>query len=176
MLLMGDEVRRTQQGNNNAYCQDNELSWFDWNLLARHADVHRFVRLLNQFRLNRNVVVEGSRLTLQELLDRADLSWHGTALDRPDWSEHSHSLAFTLRSLHGRYTLHGIINAYWEPLSFELPATAAGALGQWRRCLDTSLPSPEDICPFGEAPAHVEPSYVAQARSVVLLVSALTAS
>ena len=47
MILMGDEVRRTQRGNNNAYCQDNEISWFDWTLLMKHPDVHRFVSLLN---------------------------------------------------------------------------------------------------------------------------------
>jgi len=74
MLLMGDEVRRTQRGNNNAYCQDGEISWFDWNLLERHADVHRFVRLLNEFRLRRDVVVEGTRMTLQELLERAHVT------------------------------------------------------------------------------------------------------
>ncbi len=52
MLLMGDEVRRTQGGNNNAYCQDNEISWFDWTLLERHADIHRFVRTLIRYRLS----------------------------------------------------------------------------------------------------------------------------
>ena len=56
MLLMGDEVRRTQQGNNNAYCQDNEISWFDWRLLERHADVHRFVKQLIAFRQHPDVV------------------------------------------------------------------------------------------------------------------------
>ena len=58
MLLMGDEVRRTQQGNNNAYCQDNEISWFDWRLLERHADMHRFVKMLNAFRQRRDVAVD----------------------------------------------------------------------------------------------------------------------
>ena len=50
MLLMGDEVRRTQRGNNNAYCQDSDISWFDWSLLERHADIHRFVKGLIRFR------------------------------------------------------------------------------------------------------------------------------
>ena len=99
MLLMGDEVRRTQHGNNNAYCQDNEISWFDWRLLERHADVHRFVKTLNAFRQRRDVVAEEATLSLNELLRRARIEWHGVTLDRPDWSEHSHSLAFTLRSL-----------------------------------------------------------------------------
>ena len=97
MLLMGDEVRRTQQGNNNAYCQDSEISWFDWSLLERHADIHRFVKALNAFRQRRDVVAEEGKLSLNQLLQRAQIEWHGVALNRPDWSEHSHSLAFTLR-------------------------------------------------------------------------------
>ena len=63
MILMGDEVRRTQRGNNNAYCQDNEISWFDWTLLEKHADVHRFVTLLNARRLLRDVEHERQRVT-----------------------------------------------------------------------------------------------------------------
>ena len=55
MFVMGDEVRRSQRGNNNAYCQDNDTSWFDWNLVGKHADVHRFVRLLIERRLLRDV-------------------------------------------------------------------------------------------------------------------------
>jgi glycogen operon protein len=68
MLLMGDEVRRTQRGNNNEYCQDNEISWFDWDLLKRDADIHRFVRMMVAFRARRDVVIENSRLTLNQLL------------------------------------------------------------------------------------------------------------
>ena len=68
MLLMGDEVRRTQRGNNNAYCQDNEISWFDWGLAARHADIHRFVKRLIAFRLNRELPIGGLDMTLNELL------------------------------------------------------------------------------------------------------------
>ena len=68
MLLMGDEVRRTQRGNNNAYCQDNEISWFDWDLNKRHADIHRLVRMMVAFRARRDVVIENSRLTLNQLL------------------------------------------------------------------------------------------------------------
>src|SRR6185369_2733638 len=169
MLLMGDEVRRTQRGNNNAYCQDNELSWFDWDLSKRHADVQRFVRLLNEFRLRRDVAVEGTRMTLQELLERAEITWHGVALGCPDWSDHSHSLSFTLRSQHGSYSLHCMINAYWEPLSFELPAVTTGALGPWRRCIDTALTSPDDIQPWSDAPPYTEASYRVEARSLVVL-------
>ena len=121
MLLMGDEVRRTQRGNNNAYCQDSEISWFDWSLLEQHGDIHRFVKALNKFRQRRDVVMEGASLSLNQLLRRAHIEWHGVALKHPDWSDQSHCLAFTLRSLRARFLLHGILNAYWEPLPFELP-------------------------------------------------------
>ncbi len=110
MLLMGDEVRRTQRGNNNAYCQDSDISWFDWSLLERHADIHRFVKRLNTFRQRRDAAQPGGALTLNELLERARVDWHGVALGRPDWGATSHSLAFTLRSLHARYLLHGMLN------------------------------------------------------------------
>jgi isoamylase len=167
MLLMGDEVRRTQLGNNNGYCQDGEISWSDWGLVERHADVRRFVKALVAFRPRRDVAAEGFTLSLNELLGRTRIRWHGVVLDRPDWSEHSHSLAFTLESLRGRFRFHGIFNAYWEPLTFELPVLAEN--GVWRRCIDTALASPDDIQPLAEAPVVASTSYVAQPRSVILL-------
>jgi glycogen operon protein len=175
MLSMGDEVRRTQLGNNNAYCQDNEISWFDWTLLERHRDVHRFVKSLIAFRMRRDVVVNRVQLTLNELLCRARIEWHGVGLGRPDWSEHSHSLAFTITSLDGRMRLHGMLNAYWEPLRFELARLGDDSQGAWRRWLDTSLKSPEDILPWEEAPPVVEATYLVQPRSMALLVTPLTA-
>jgi isoamylase len=123
MLLMGDEVRRTQRGNNNAYCQDNEVSWLDWDLHQGNADIYRFVRMMVAFRALRDVAIEHSRLTLNQLLHQARLEWHGVNLNRPDWSEDSHSIAFTVASLNGRFTLHVMLNAYWKPLIFELPST-----------------------------------------------------
>jgi isoamylase len=174
MLLMGDEVRRTQKGNNNAYCQDSDLTWFDWNLLERHGDIHRFVKTLNAFRQRRDVLVEGAGLSLNQLLRRARIDWHGVKLGQPDWSDDSHSLAFTLKSLRIRFLLHGMFNAYWEPLTFELPPVAAAEPGQaWRRCIDTALASPDDINPWNAAPAVKQTTYVAQPRSVVLLARAL---
>jgi glycogen operon protein len=169
MLLMGDEVRRTQQGNNNAYCQDGEISWFDWSLLKRHADIHRFVKSLNAFRQRRDVVAEEAALSLNQLLRKARIEWHGIALNRSDWSEHSHSLAFTLRTLRARFLLHGMFNAYWEPLTFELPPVPTESRQRWRRCIDTALESPDDIYPWDKAPLVAQTTYVVQPRSVVLL-------
>ncbi len=173
MLSMGDEVRRTQHGNNNAYCQDSELSWFDWRFLDKHADVHRFVTELNAFRQRRDVVAHEGRLSLNQLLRKASIQWHGVKLNQPDWSEHSHALAFTLQSLAVRFLLHGIFNAYWEPLSFELPPVPEGGRLVWRRCMDTALSAPDDIVRFAAAPPVSGSVYVAQPRSVVLLALAL---
>jgi glycogen operon protein len=175
MLLMGDEVRRTQGGNNNAYCQDNAISWFDWTLVDRHADIHRFVKALCEFRQGRDLVAEGSTLSLNQLLARATIQWSGVALREPDWGEHSHSLAVTLESLRGRFLFHVMFNAYWEPLTFELPPAPVG--GQhWQRCIDTALLSPDDIRTLAEAPVVAASHYVVAPRSVVLLARALDAT
>ncbi|MBS0522239.1 MAG: glycogen debranching protein GlgX, partial [Proteobacteria bacterium] len=173
MLLMGDEVRRTQKGNNNAYCQDSEISWFDWSLLKRHGDIHRFVKVLNEFRQRRDLVTDGRALSLNQLLRRVRIEWHGVALGRPDWDDHSHSLAFTLRGLGGRFLLHSMLNAYWEPLTFELPAVPAESREAWRRCIDTARDTPDDICPWPAAVVVTQAKYVVQPRSVVLLALAL---
>src|SRR5262249_6740962 len=94
MILMGDEVRRTQCGNNNAYCHDNEANWFDWTLLSGHADLHRFVRLLTTRRLTRGIEHERQRISLNEFIQQSKHAWHGVKLDQPDWGPSSHSLAF----------------------------------------------------------------------------------
>jgi glycogen operon protein len=167
MLLMGDEVRRTQCGNNNAYCHDSELAWFDWTLLERHADLHRFVARLAAFRQRRDVVLERGSMSLNELLRRARLTWHGVVLDRPDWSDSSHAIALTIESLRATFQLHVILNAYWEPLEFELPPDRGGA--SWRRCIDTAEASPDDINLWSQAPPFSAGVYRAHPRSVVVL-------
>jgi glycogen operon protein len=175
MLLMGDEVRRTQLGNNNAYCQDNEISWFDWRLLERHADVYRFVKRLVTFRRRRDVTTAGIPISLNDLLHQAHIEWHGVALGSPDWSDHSHAIAFTIRSFHARFQIHGMCNAYWEPLSFALPNVPAGE-DAWRQWIDTALPSPRDIWAFRETPRVERTEYVVQARSIVVLARELPAA
>ncbi len=168
MLLMGDEVRRTQRGNNNAYCHDNEISWFDWRLVERHADILRFVKLLNSFRQRRDLTTVSSRSSLNQLLEKARIQWSGVDLNCPDWSDDSHSLAITLESLRGPVLLHGIFNAYWEALAFAVPPPPTSHQC-WRRCIDTALTSPHDISPIEEAAVFTGTRYVAQPRSVVLL-------
>jgi glycogen operon protein len=171
MLLMGDEMRRTQRGNNNAYCHDSELVWLDWSLLERHADVHRFVTRLAAVRQRRDVVSERHTPTLCDLLRRVRIEWHGVRRGAPDWGERSRSLAMSMRSLHDRRSLYAIFNAYREPLTFELPPPPAGR--PWRRCIDTALASPDDIHDLIEAPILQQDAYAAEPRSVVLLAAAL---
>jgi len=167
MVLMGDEVRRTQRGNNNAYTQDNEISSFDWSLLDQHADVHRFVSLLNSHRVHRPVGAEEGRLSLEQVLRSATKTWHGVRLNQPDWSDSSHSVAFTARDPSESLWIHLILNAYWEPLHFELPPVT-DVNGSWRRWIDTSLDSPSDIVEWDAAPPVAEESYPVGARSVVV--------
>jgi len=169
MMLMGDEVRRTQGGNNNAYCQDNETSWFDWTLLAKRADVHRFVTLLNARRVLRDVEPERQRVALNQLIRQADITWHGVRLHEPDWRHYSHSVAFTARFAKERVFFHVILNAYWEPLEFELSPVANGGRHPWRRWIDTFLDSPHDIVDWERAPSVPGHSYRAEPRSVVVL-------
>jgi len=169
MILMGDEARRTQGGNNNAYCQDNEISWFDWTLLAKHTDVHRFVTLLNARRLLRDLEPEGQRVSLNRLLGGANLSWHGVKLGHPDWGESSHSIAFTVEIRREKLLFHLILNGYWEPLDFELPQPDKSSENPWRRWIDTALNSPDDIVPWETAVSVPGYAYRAEARSVVVL-------
>jgi glycogen operon protein len=172
MLLMGDEARRTQRGNNNAYCQDNEASWFDWSLVRRHAGLHRFVQLLAARRGLRKMDSEHPRQSLNQLLRSASKAWHGVKLHQPDWSPQSHSLAFSAELPEEHLSLHIIFNAYWEALEFDLPAETHAKGHPWRRWIDTSLESPQDIQDWPDAPVVAERTYRAGHRSVVVLIAA----
>jgi glycogen operon protein len=168
MLQMGDEVRRTQRGNNNVYCQDNETSWFDWGQLDSHADMHRFVRYLIQGRLRLDMSMIQDRVTLNELLTGTAFQWHGVQLNEPDWANHSRSLAATFVGMARRRQMHIIGNAYHEDLEFELPPRNPGGPA-WRRLIDTALASPDDINPPDTAPQVPDGVYSVRAHSVVLL-------
>jgi len=180
MLLMGDEIRRTQRGNNNAYCQDNETSWLDWRLLERHSDLHRFLRMLISHRLQgiEMGADESFGLSLNEVLRRAEFDWHGVRLGCPDWSDDSHSIACTIRSRSGRipFWLHLMSNAYWEALDFELPAVSDTAISGWQRWIDTALRSPDDIADAPTAPLVSGTRYRLAPRSMVALILRLASS
>ena len=170
MMTMGDEVRRTQGGNNNAYCHDDPTSWFDWTAVEREADMLRFTtRLIAARRRAQELLELPVDVTLEQLLDVASVEWHGVELGGPDRSDASRSLAFTVR---GRsLALHVIANAYWESLDFALPPAAAtdATAFAWHRVLDTSLPSPDDISTRAEAALIDGSTYHVGPRSVVVL-------
>jgi isoamylase len=173
MILMGDEVGRTQRGNNNYYCHDDETNWFDWTLVSKHADLHRFVSLLAERRLLRDIEHEHQRLSLTQMIQDANKAWQGVKLDQPDWGEFSHSLALTVELKREKILLHFILNAYWEALEFELPPLNEGNGYPWRRWIDTTLDSPHDIVQWQAAPSVPGNSYRAGARSMVVLIANL---
>jgi len=175
MILMGDEVRRTQSGNNNAYCLDNETNWFDWTLVQKHADVCRFVSLLNARRLLRDVEREQQRVSLTQWIRQANKAWHGIKLNKPDWSPNSHSIAFTVELRKENLLVHYILNAFWEPLEFELPPVQNGDGDIWYRWIDTALDPPHDIVPWKTSPAIPDHTYRTEARSVVVLAAHMNA-
>jgi glycogen operon protein len=170
MLLMGDEVRRSQNGNNNVYCQDNEMSWFDWDLVARHADIHRFMKQLVAVRQNRLLPIGRQDTTLNELLHKQPVQWHGVKLNAPDWSHESHVISATVSLPENRLLLHIMVNAYWEELVFEIPP-GVDVYEPWRRCIDTFLDSPDDVCDWLRAPDVDASTYRVQPRSVVILMT-----
>ena len=169
MFQMGDEVRRTQHGNNNAYCQDNEGNWFDWSLLKKHADVHRFVKLLCARRLSRNITPEQRRMSLTQMIQQGIRGWHGTKLNQPDWSDHSHSIAFSGNLRSEGLLVYFIFNAYWEPISFELPRIDQNKINPWRRWIDSYLETPQDIVEWQSSASIPGYSYDAGPRSVIVL-------
>ena len=168
MIGMGDEVRRTQLGNNNAYCQDNEISWFDWSRTEKYAGIRRFVRGLIEVRLELDMTKVMHGLSLREFLTRSLVEFHGVQLYRPDWWEESHTLAVTVRSVIGTRMVHVILNSYERPLDFELPPVARPTL-PWRRVADTALDPPDDVAGLDSAPPVSGPTYRADAHSLVLL-------
>jgi len=166
MISGGDELGRSQLGNNNAYCQDSDLSWFDWSAVGREAGMLRFSAALIAARRRAQEMLDlPTDVTLDELLLNARIEWHGVELDQPDRSDSSRSLAVTIR---GRsLDLHILANAYWEALDFAVPRADDGET--WQRVLDTTLPSPDDIGFGTEAPVVATPSYRVGQRSVVVL-------
>ena len=143
MLWMGDETGHTRQGNNNPWCQDNELNWFDWDLVNSNSGLVRFTRELIRFTGSVDILQANRFWSATNPDHDGDISWHGTQPNQPDWTPGSHSLAFTLEQpITGRH-VHAMLNAGDLDLEFELPAAPAG-MG-WAKVIDTSLPSPRDI-------------------------------
>jgi glycogen operon protein len=170
MLLAGDEVLRTQAGNNNAYCQDNPLSWFDWGLVERHGAMLRYVRELIAFRrrhpcLTLNRFFDGSPVAGRGL---ADVSWHGVRLDEPPWrGGPDRVLGFTVAGLsRDEEDLHVIANMADRGVTVSLPAIPGR---RWHLALDTTLPPPDDIVERGRQAPLAGGARAVGPRSVVVL-------
>jgi glycogen operon protein len=164
---MGDEVRRTQRGNNNAYCHDDATSWFDWEDVERHAGLLRFVRELVDFCRGVRMLEEDRFWTVTEPGQPGILGWHGVEPDLPDWTPRSHALAYTLDDPASGQRTYVALNAFWRPLTFTPPAPPAGRC--WRRIVDTSRPSPRDVLRYAEAPRVARSTYRIAAHTVVVL-------
>ncbi len=159
MFCAGDEFMHTQRGNNNPYNQDNETTWLDWERRNRHPDVFRFFKLMIAFRKARPSISR-SRFW------REDVSWYGVS-GPPDLGDDSHTLAYCLRGgAVGDTDIYVMINAYWEDRAFTIQE---GQAGDWRRVVDTSLPSPDDIVDPGREVRLDNRQYLVKARSVVVL-------
>ena len=169
MLLMGDEVKRTQRGNNNAYCQDNELSWFDWDAPREHHAMLRFVSRLIHFRHEHGLLRQVRAWSAPSEQGPPPITWHGVQPYRPDWSSDSHSLAFSLHDSTGDASLYVALNAYLKRLTFDLPKPSKGY--NWHRVVDTSLPSPNDIAEPGAELAIAGAAYLVEPRSTVVLLA-----
>jgi glycogen operon protein len=178
MILGGDEFYRTQRGNNNCYCQDNKLSWFDWDFIEKYREVFDYFKKIIAFRR------ENPIFCLETFLNKSDahnpeisakfIDWHGVKLNQPDWSHISHSLAFTVNGLSKITSIKNYdkrfyiaINAFLQPLIFELPP--ARPKMHWRLKADTFEKSGKDIFADDEMPARVESTIKVRPRSIVIL-------
>jgi glycogen operon protein len=168
MLLMGDEVRRTQKGNNNAYCQDNEIGWFDWDLVQKNSELLTFARNIIYFTQKLQMFKIEDLLATPEDIDEPHITWHGIELNKPDWSKNSHSLAFTLYHPVARETVHVMVNAFWDTLKFQIPALKEQ---KWYKVIDTSVEAPNDFCKPGGGQKLDRKVVKVKDRSIMLLMA-----
>jgi isoamylase len=170
MIRSGDEVFGTQQGNNNCYCQDNELGWFDWRLTDENRDILRFVTEMIAFRRRHPSLMRKHFLKRTSGRDGRlpDVVWHGRKLNEPRWEDRSaRVLAYTLGALNvGEGDLHIILNMSDEAVEVEVPEIPGL---KWHSAIDTSKPSPSDILSITDQPVVLESAYRTAARSIVVL-------
>jgi isoamylase len=163
MLMGGDEFRRTQRGNNNAYCQDNETSWYDWSRVERHRDIYRFTQAMIAFRCAHPV------LSAEQFYTDADIRWFDADLRVPDWADRTAKrLACLIQEGEGA-ALYLMFNASVEPAAFRVPLALKEI--EWSVAVDTGRESPHDVYVAGEEPLFdaARPYPVAPRASVILL-------
>ena len=144
MLLGGDEFRRTQCGNNNAYCQDNEVSWFDWSLLDKHKEIQRFTRGMIAFRRAHPV------LRREKFYTDEEMKWFAPNGAAPDWADPWHKSFACLILGQAEPDLFLLFNADTNAVDFHLPALPMGKI--WRLAVDTSRSAPDDLFDPGNEP------------------------
>jgi len=170
MILAGDEIGRTQRGNNNAYCQDNDINWLNWQCLDKNKSLFRFFRLLIAFRKSHGLLRHDS-FTLNEG-SGLQIDWHGHQLHAPDWSYGSHSIAAHMYGVNTKSIapdIYLIANAHWETGWFQLPKLE---YKKWHRFIDTSLSGECAIMDDGEYQVLGDQShYLIGARTVVVLIA-----
>lgn len=171
MILSGDEVGKSQNGNNNVYCQDNEIAWFDWALVDKNKDLFRFFKSVISLRLHcsslrRETFFDGS-INSRGL---KDIEWHGCKLYSPGWDNpESKVLAYTIASFtENEPDIHVIINMEHQGLDFELPGLSNR---RWFRFADTFLNYPDDISELGSESAVDSAQYYVGTYSVAILIS-----
>jgi glycogen operon protein len=162
MLLSGDEFRRTQRGNNNAYCQDNDMSWMDWSLLDRHHEIFRFARAVLTLRRDHPV------LRREAFYSDKDIRWFDPNGDSPDWFDPRQKWLACLIRDQGGPQLYFMFNADTAPITFRLPTLPSNQ--PWRVAVDTGREPPGDFYAKGEEGVLLDPrNYVAETRSSVVL-------
>ncbi|NJK39748.1 MAG: glycogen debranching protein GlgX [Oscillatoriales cyanobacterium RM2_1_1] len=177
MLLMGDEVGRSQQGNNNTYCHDSDLNWLNWELLESNRDLFRFVKQAIAFRNTHPVLRSPSHLRNQDYIGSgyADITWHGIQAWNADWSTESRTLALMLCGKHAHAGtlrddyLYVALNSHWHSHNFELPQLPDGQ--QWHVFANTGCAPPQDSWEPGTEPRLADQSqFLVGDRSVVILI------
>ena len=164
MLLGGDEFRRTQQGNNNAYCQDNEISWYDWSFLDKHSEIYRFARGMIAFRRKHHA------LHKEAFYGDSEIRWLNPQGTVPDWLDPRQKSLACLIFGKAEPDLFLILNAAPEPVEFAIPV--ASRANAWHLAIDTLRPAPEDLFDPGEEPSlQGQDIFRAGPRSSAILVA-----
>lgn len=172
MILCGDETRRTQKGNNNAYCQDNEISYFDWSLLEKNKDLFRFWKEIIALR-KRHPSITRRNYIQQEITNNRGLTnmatWHGVKLNQPGWEDQSaRAFSFTIGGIEEEPDIHVMLNMYWEKLDFEIPPIKKR---KWHVAVNTFEDSPNDILKDGYESCVIGDHFIVRERSIVVFIS-----
>jgi len=164
MLLGGDEFRRTQGGNNNAYCQDNETSWVDWNNLEQHHDIYRFAKGLIAFRLAHPILSD------EQFYTNSEIQWFNPQGGLPKWTDPTEKHFAGLIHEDQQRALFLMFNAGMDAIDFHLPPPPPGS--PWRLAVDTFVETPFDLLAPGEEPLLQYPqTYLLKPRSSAILLA-----